>query len=177
MRFYEERIPGVRVIEGERHVDGRGYFQRTFDAKLFADGELEATFVQSAISFNHLRGTVRGLHWQDAPSQEAKVVTCLQGAIYDVLVDMREGSPTRYQHVAIELWDSDGRMLYVPKGVAHGYQTLRDATLVGYQLSAPYDAPRARRARWNDPVFGITWPLPLTVIADVDRDAPLMVMH
>ena len=177
MRFYEEKLPGVRIIEGERHCDGRGYFQRTFDAKLFAGSALESTFVQSAVSFNHLKGTVRGLHWQEAPSDEAKLITCLHGGIYDVLVDMREGSPTRFQHVSVELWDSDGRMLYVPKGIAHGYQTLQDGTLVGYQLSAPHDPPRARRARWNDPAFDIAWPLPLTVIADLDRDAPLTVRH
>ncbi|MBL8958113.1 MAG: dTDP-4-dehydrorhamnose 3,5-epimerase family protein [Myxococcaceae bacterium] len=177
MRFYEEKLAGVRIIEGDRHCDGRGYFQRTFDAKLFENSELETSFVQSAISFNHTKGTVRGLHWQEPPSDEAKLITCLQGGIFDVLVDMREGSPTRYQFMSVELWDCDGRMLYVPKGIAHGYQTLQDNTLVGYQLSAHYDAPRARRARWNDPAFGITWPLSLTVIADLDRDAPLTVSH
>lgn len=177
MRFYDEKIAGVRIVEGERYCDGRGYFQRTFDAKLFSQCDLETAFVQSAISFNHLKGTVRGLHWQASPSEEAKLITCLQGGIYDVLVDMRESSPTRHQHMAVELWDCDGRMLYVPKGVAHGYQTLQDNTLVSYQLSAPHDPPRSRRARWNDPAFGIRWPLSPTVIADLDRDAPLMVTH
>lgn len=174
MRFYEQKLAGVRLIEGERHHDGRGYFQRTFDASIWKSAELDAGVVQTSIAFNHLAGTVRGMHWQVAPSEETKLVTCLRGGIFDVLVDMREGSPTYRKHMVVELWDCDGRMLFVPKGVAHGYQTLQNDTLVGYQMSAPQAETNARRARWDDPAFGIRWPLPLSIIADADRDAPLL---
>lgn len=174
MRLFEQKLAGVQLIEGERHFDGRGYFQRTFDTKVLAAAGLDVTVVQSSIAHNHVKGTIRGMHWQSAPHEEVKLITCLHGGIFDVLIDMRPGSKTFHQHLVVELWDCDGRMLYVPGGIAHGYQTLQDNTLVGYQMSAPQHDAHANRARWDDPFFAIRWPLPLSIISDLDREAPLV---
>lgn len=174
MKVIEQQLEGVRLVQSERHHDGRGYFQRTFDAELLRPFGLETEMVQSAVSFNRKKGTLRGMHWQVAPCDEAKLVTCLRGGIFDVLVDLREGSKTFRQHVAVELWDLEGLSLYVPRGVAHGFQTLTDDALVGYQLSRGQSVEHARRARFDDPAFGIRWPLPVSSISDADREAPLM---
>jgi len=165
---------GVRVIEHPRHEDRRGWFLRTFDATTLRSLGLESRVAQCSVSFNRHKGTVRGLHWQVEPCEETKLITCLRGGIFDVLVDMREGSATFGKTFSVELWEGDGKCLFVPRGVAHGFQTLTEDTLVSYTISVPQSEAHARRARWNDPAFGIEWPLPVSVMSELDRDAPLM---
>src|SRR5581483_90009 len=138
MRFAETALPGVVVLVPERREDARGFFARTFDRDAFAARGMETAVVQCSVSFNHRRGTVRGLHLQVAPFEEAKLVRVTRGAVHDVVVDVREGSPTRGRHVAVLLAAEEGTQLYVPPGFAHGFQTLEDATEVSYQISAPY---------------------------------------
>jgi dTDP-4-dehydrorhamnose 3,5-epimerase len=157
------------VIDLERVADDRGFFARSFCREEFAAHGLEAEVAQCSISFNRHRGTLRGLHYQAAPHAEAKLVRCSAGAIWDVVVDLRPGSPTFKLHFALTLSAAEGRMLYVPPGLAHGFLTVDDATEVAYQMSVPYHAPAARGVRWDDPAFAIPWPAPPLVISERDR--------
>jgi dTDP-4-dehydrorhamnose 3,5-epimerase len=172
MIFVPTALDGVWQIEPERHSDPRGHFVRSFCAEEFAGHGLPATFVQCNISYNALRGTLRGLHWQADPHPEGKLVRCTRGAIFDVAVDLRPGSPTLHRWAAAELTADNGRALYVPPGFAHGFQTLADATEVFYQMTEPYHADLARGARWNDPAFGITWPLADPLVSKRDLMHP-----
>jgi dTDP-4-dehydrorhamnose 3,5-epimerase len=172
MIFVPTALDGVWQIEPERHSDPRGHFARSFCAEEFAAHGLPATFVQCNISYNALRGTLRGLHWQADPHPEGKLVRCTRGAIFDVAVDLRPGSPTLHRWAAAELTADNGRALYVPPGFAHGFQTLADATEVFYQMTEPYHADLARGARWNDPAFGITWPLADPLVSKRDLMHP-----
>jgi dTDP-4-dehydrorhamnose 3,5-epimerase len=147
-------LPGVRIVEPERIADERGFFARTYDA-----AEL-GPVVQMSTSFNARAGTLRGLHFQADPHAEDKLVRCTRGAIFDVAVDLRPGSPTRLRWIGVELGEDDGRALLVPKGYAHGFQTLRDATEVLYAMSTPFVPGAARGVRWDDPAIGIDWPAP-----------------
>jgi dTDP-4-dehydrorhamnose 3,5-epimerase len=160
MRLRETPVAGVHIVEPERIEDERGHFARTFAADAFAARGLDARVAQCSTSFNTRRGTLRGMHYQAAPHGEAKLVRCTRGAIYDVAVDLRPGSPSYLRWVGSELSAANGRALYVPEGCAHGFQTLVDDSEVLYQISTPYVPEAARGVRWDDPAFGIEWPAP-----------------
>jgi len=170
--FKPTGLRGAYVIEPERYEDLRGYFARTFCEKEFAAAGLESRIAQCSVSFNRVKGTLRGLHYQAPPFGEVKLARCSRGAIYDVIVDIRRDSPTFKQYFAIELNHKNGKMLYVPIGFAHGFQTLSDDTEVIYQMSEPYSADHARGVRWNDPAFGILWPDDKRIILERDQDYP-----
>jgi dTDP-4-dehydrorhamnose 3,5-epimerase len=172
LRFVPTSLAGVYVVEQERHADERGFFARTWCALEFAEQGLEPKLAQCSVSFNRLRGTLRGLHYQAPPFTEAKLVRCIRGALYDVAVDLRPDSWGFRKWVGVELTEGDGRALYVPRGFAHGFYCLADATEVAYQTSAPFRPEAARGVRWNDPFHGVAWPGPVEVIAPRDRDYP-----
>lgn len=167
-------IDGAAIIDLEEHSDDRGFFARTFCRDEFAAAGLQNVVDQSNLSFNHRAGTVRGMHFQIAPHPEAKLVRCIRGAIVDMIVDMRPGSPTRLQHVAVELSADNRRALYVPPYFAHGYQTLVDGTEVMYQVSGSYEPTAERGLRHDDPQLGLDWPLPVSVISAKDASWPLL---
>jgi dTDP-4-dehydrorhamnose 3,5-epimerase len=158
MLFKATPLPGAMVIELDRREDERGFFARAWCAREFADHGIDDTWVQSNISHNTHAGTLRGLHVRRPPREEAKLVRCIRGAIHDVLVDLRRASPTYREHVSIVLSADNGLALYVPKGVAHGFQTLEDDTDVLYLMSDYHSAEHESGVRWNDPAFAIAWP-------------------
>ena len=172
MRFVETELPGAFLIEVEPHQDERGLFARTFCGDEFAARGLASSFVQCGTSFNAHAGTLRGMHWQDPPHAEAKLVRCTAGAIFDAIVDLRPGSPTRGRWLSVELAAETRRMLYVPEGFAHGFQTLRDGSEIFYQMSRSFAPASARGFRFDDPAVGIRWPLPLGAISARDRELP-----
>jgi dTDP-4-dehydrorhamnose 3,5-epimerase len=174
MKFAETKLEGVFVIEPELIEDERGFFALSWLPEEFAGRGLNPRLAQCNISFNWLKGTLRGMHFQAAPHEEAKSVRCTRGAIFDVVVDLRPDSPTRYRWSAVELTAENRRMLYVPEGFAHGYQTLEDATEVFYQVSETYHPESARGLRWDDPRLDITWPLPVTRISARDAGHSLL---
>lgn len=174
MRFEPTKLSGAFIVEIEPHEDSRGSFARTFCAREFSERGLASVFVQSSISFNRKRGTLRGLHYQQPPACEVKLVRCTAGAIYDVIVDLRPDSPTYLQHVGVELNARNRRALYVPEMFAHGLQTLEDAAEVLYLINAFYAPDQATGIRYNDPKLLIKWPLPVAVIAEKDRNWPLL---
>ena len=168
MRFHNTSIAGAVVVEAERHADERGFFGRTFCAAEFRRAGLDPAVEQCNLSFNARRGTLRGMHSQRKPHEEVKLVRCVSGAIHDVIVDLRRESPTYLQHFALELSADNRHALYVPKGVFHGFVTLADASEVHYQMSTAYVADAATGYRWNDPAFGIRWPIEVLVISARD---------
>jgi dTDP-4-dehydrorhamnose 3,5-epimerase len=174
MIFRETALRGACIIELEPHTDDRGQFVRTCCREEFACHGIDVEFAQSSVSINPERGTMRGLHWQAAPHAEAKLVRCVRGAIYDVIVDIEPGSPTFGNWIAMTLTPQSQFMLYVPKGFAHGFQTLVDETEVNYLLSSPYVAAAGRGIRYDDPALAISWPLPVSRISDRDRSLPLL---
>jgi dTDP-4-dehydrorhamnose 3,5-epimerase len=158
MIFRESELPGAFVIEIERHEDERGFFARAWCEREFADHGLTTRVVQCNLAYNKEKSTLRGMHFQAAPQAEVKLVRCTSGAIYDVIVDLRPESPTFMRWIAVELTAENRRMLYVPEGFAHGYQTLADGTETFYQVSEAYEPSAERGVRWDDPAFGIQWP-------------------
>ena len=172
MRFCPTALSGVYRVEPEPHADNRGLFARTFCARTFGEHGLETTFLQGSVSYNERRGTLRGLHWQASPAAETKLVRCTAGAIYDVVVDIRPESPTFRQWIACELTAGNRHQLYIPVGCAHGFQTLCDGTEVTYWISAVYQPELARGARWDDPAFGVAWPLGEPIMSERDRGFP-----
>ena len=156
--FKETKLKGAYVIEPETFEDHRGLFARSFSQEEFAQHGLRSQFVESGISFNHRKYTVRGMHWQEPPNAQAKLVRCTRGAIFDVMIDLRQDSPTYKQWFAQELTAQNRLMLYIPEGFAHGYQALEDDTEMFYLLSAAYAPGSERGVRWNDPAFAIQWP-------------------
>jgi dTDP-4-dehydrorhamnose 3,5-epimerase len=172
MRFAPLSIAGARLVRTDVHVDVRGSFARLFSADEFAAEGLPAVMVQTNLSRNVRRGTVRGLHFQWPPSAEGKLVRCVRGRLHDVLLDLRPDSPTYLRHEAVRLDESDSDAVFIPPGVAHGFQTLADDTDVLYQMSDVYAPDLASGVRWNDPAFGIRWPEAATVIADRDAGYP-----
>jgi dTDP-4-dehydrorhamnose 3,5-epimerase len=172
MIFHPTPLPGAYLIEQQRFTDERGFFARTWCQQEFAEQGLDANLVQCSVSFNTLRGTLRGMHYQLPPFAESKVVRCTQGAIYDVMLDLRPTSPTFCQWFGAELSAANGRTLYIPKGFAHGFQTLTDNTEIFYQMSEFYAPASAGGARWDDPHFQITWPTAITVISAKDQAYP-----
>ncbi len=166
MIFTPTSLPGAYIIEPELHEDERGAFARTFCQNEFKEHGLKDHFVQCNISYNKKKGTLRGMHYQAAPHQEAKLVRCTAGAIYDVIVDLRPESSTYRQWTAVELTAANRRALYVPEGFAHGFQTLCDDSEVFYQMSEFYHPESARGLRWDDPAVLIAWPVgPRTISA------------
>lgn len=173
MTFHKTRIAGAFLVELERRQDIRGSFARLWSAAEFRQQGLITTIVDMNTSRTRARGTIRGLHWQQAPFAEAKFVRCTRGAAYDVLVDMREDSPTRYAWAGFELSANADRMVYVPPGCAHGFQTLEDDTEMTYAVSECYHPEVERGVRWNDPAFGIRWPITEVIVSEKDRHLPL----
>lgn len=170
MIFTQTELKGAYIIELEKHVDERGFFARSWCQKEFEEHGLNPRLVQCNISFNSKKGTLRGMHYQTKPFEEAKLIRCTRGAIHDVIVDIRPDSPT-YKFFACFLLTADNRrMLYAPEGFAHGFITLEDNTEVFYQMSEFYVPEYARGFRWNDPEFGIEWPIEVQVISDRDRN-------
>lgn len=174
MVFTETELPGAFVIDSEVVDDERGFFARTWSAEEFAQRGLNSRIAQCSISFNKQRGTLRGMHYQIKPYEEAKLVRCTAGAIWDVIVDLRATSQTKHKWIAVELTSRNRRMLYIPEGFAHGFQTLEDHTEVAYQISEHYHPESARGVRWDDPAFGVQWPLPVSVISERDLKHPLI---
>jgi dTDP-4-dehydrorhamnose 3,5-epimerase len=172
--FTRTSIPGAWVIEPEPVRDERGWFARTFDAAEFRVRGLDDRVVQESISYNARAGTLRGLHYQASPYEEAKVVRCSRGAVFDVIVDLREGTPGYGRWFSVELDARDGRMLYVPEGLAHGFQTLIDDTEVHYRMNREYAPGYGRGVRWDDPSLGIEWPEADRIISERDRGLPLV---
>jgi len=172
MRFLPTKLQGAFIIDPEKKDDERGFFARTWCQREFDEHGLNPRLAQCNISFNKKKGTLRGMHYQIAPFAEAKLVRCTRGSIYDVIIDLRPESPTWKQHLSVKLIGEDYRMLYVPEGFAHGFQTLEDDTEVFYQMSEFYSAAHARGVRWNDPVFGISWPMTDPIMLARDRNYP-----
>ena len=168
--FRPMRIAGAFVIEAERFEDDRGYFARTWCRREFSEKGLSAELAQISLSVNRRAGTLRGMHMQAPPHQESKLVRCARGAIYDVVLDLRRESETFLQWQAVEVTADNGCMVYLPDGCAHGFQTLTDDSEVVYHISEFYDPQSARGFRWNDPAFGITWPLTPSVMSTADRN-------
>ena len=174
MIFKETKLRGAYVIEPELVEDERGFFGRMWSEEEFAARGLNPRIQQCNTSFNKQRGTLRGMHYQIPPHEEAKLVRCTVGAIYDVIVDLREDSPTRSKWIGVELSADNRLMVYVPEGFAHGFQTLEDDTEVFYQVSEYYHPESAHGVRWDDPAFSINWPLSISVISERDRSHPFL---
>ena len=174
MKFIETRLKGAFIIEPERLEDERGFFARTFCQKEFEAHGLNPRMVQCNISYNKHKGTLRGMHYQAAPMAEAKLVRCTRGAIYDVIIDLQPESPTYCEWLAEELNAENSKMIYIPEGFAHGFQTLEDDTEVFYQMSEFYSPEHARGVRWDDPIFGIEWHLNTKIISENDQNYPLI---
>jgi dTDP-4-dehydrorhamnose 3,5-epimerase len=172
MIFQETKIKGAFIIGPNLICDSRGFFACSWSRQEFNQHGLNSQLVQCNISFNHRLGTLRGMHYQQAPHQEAKLVRCSRGAMFDVAIDLRVDSPTRFQWVGVELTAENRLMFYIPEGFAHGYQTLADNTEIFYQMSEYYHPESARGIRWNDPLFGITWPVEVVCINERDDNYP-----
>jgi dTDP-4-dehydrorhamnose 3,5-epimerase len=173
MRFHETKLPGAYVIELDLQRDERGFFARSFCQEEFAAYGLARSFVQSSVSYTRRRGTLRGMHYQAAPHQEAKLVRCTAGVIWDAIVDLRPGSPSHLCSFSVELSAENRRMLYVPKGFGHGYETLSDDVEVFYQMTHRHVPAAERGFRWNDPRIAIPWPLEVTAMSERDQALPL----
>lgn len=171
MKFSPVNVEGAFVVELSLAVDDRGFFARAYCEKEFMEYGIDVRMVQENMSYNRQQGILRGLHWQASPHEEAKFVRCIKGSIFDVVVDVRPKSPTYKQWSGVELNSVNRKALFIPCGCAHGYQVLEDDTEVLYKVSAPYVQEAERGARWDDPVFGIEWPLKESVIlSSKDRD-------
>lgn len=173
MRFHAAAVAGAWVIDLEEKRDSRGFFARAFSQDAFAQRGLAGVFVQCNLSFNIAPGILRGMHYQTAPSLEAKLVRCIQGSIYDVILDLRPESATFLKHFAVELSAVNRRSLYVPPMCAHGYQTLEPNSEVLYLTSGHYNPACERGVRYDDPAFRIAWPLPVLDISAKDASWPL----
>ncbi|MDP3791624.1 MAG: dTDP-4-dehydrorhamnose 3,5-epimerase [Candidatus Omnitrophota bacterium] len=169
MIFKETKLKGAYVIELEKAQDERGFFAYSYCQKEFQEHGIDLNIVQCNVSYNKARGTLRGMHYQSTPFEQAKLVSCIKGRIYDVIIDLREDSCTYRKSYALELGGEDYRMLYIPKGFAHGYQTLEDDSVVFYQMSEFYHPECAKGVRWDDPLFSIKWPLDVKVISKKDK--------
>ena len=172
MMFRETPLRGATIVDPERVEDERGFFARTWDQHEFEAHGLNPQLVQCSISFNVKKGTLRGMHYQAKPHEEAKLVRCTMGAVHDVIIDLRPDSPTFKRWMGIELTADNHRMLYIPEGFAHGFLTMKDRTELSYQMSQFYVPDSARGVRWDDPAFGIQWPIAVTIISDRDKNYP-----
>lgn len=172
MLFEKTALPGVVIITLQPIHDDRGFFARSFCKNKLESAGLQNDFVQSNISYNHKKGTLRGLHYQTSPHEEIKIVSCRRGAIYDVVVDIRENSPTYHQWIGIELSADNYRSLYIPKGFAHGFITLCDDVELHYLMNNYYHPEAAAGIHWNDPSLAIAWPNKPIIISDKDKNLP-----
>lgn len=174
MKFSATPLPGAFVIDIDALKDARGFFARTVCTDEFATQGLNGHFVQQSVSFNHRAGTLRGLHYQATPHEEEKLVRVTRGAIFDVIVDLRRASPAFGRWFGIELSAANHRQLYIPGGMAHGFQTLEDDTEVLYEMSVAFHPESARGLRWDDPQLGIAWPAcPARIFSERDQSLPL----
>ncbi|HEX3949196.1 MAG TPA: dTDP-4-dehydrorhamnose 3,5-epimerase [Steroidobacteraceae bacterium] len=174
MIFTESPLPGAFLVDLEPLADERGFFARSFCADEFAGKGLDIVLRQCSVSFNSRKGTLRGLHYQDVPHQEHKLVRCTAGAIFDVIVDIQPRSPQFRRWFATELTAQNRRSLFIPPGYAHGFVTLSDDAEVYYMISVPHSPQHARGFRWNDPAFGIQWPMMPSVVSSRDSAYPLL---
>lgn len=172
MIFTPARLDGVWLVDLDPHEDDRGTFARTWCRREFDEHGLPTELVQCSLSRTRRRGTIRGLHWQAPPHAEDKLVRCSRGTVWDVAVDLRPDSDTYLEHVAVELSEDNGRALLVPKGFAHGFQTLTDDAEVLYKMSEYYEPEAGRGARWDDPAFGIDWPVDDPILHPRDASYP-----
>ena len=172
MIFTPTRLQGAVLVDIERREDERGFFARTWCAREFAEHGLSTELAQCSLSYSARSGTLRGMHFQRPPHEEEKLVRCVCGAIWDVVIDLRPASPTYRQWQGFELSAANRRALYIPKGFAHGFQTLADDTEVAYQISAFYAPAAADGVRYDDPAFAIAWPHPMTALSPRDRAWP-----
>jgi dTDP-4-dehydrorhamnose 3,5-epimerase len=174
MKFVETKLPGSFVIEQQKIGDERGYFSRVWCSNVFAEQGLKPEIAQVNTSYNPYKGTLRGLHYQVAPNEEAKLIHCTRGVIFDVIVDMRSDSPTYMDWFGIELKEDSGLMLYAPEGFAHGYQAITDNSAIIYPATEFYTPKSERGVRWDDPSVGIKWPLEPLYMSDKDKAWPLI---
>lgn len=172
MNFIETSLSGAFLIDPKKIEDSRGFFARTWCQRDFERHGISFQPVQCNVSYNANKGVLRGMHYQAAPHQEAKLICCIKGGIHDVIIDLRPLSPTFMQHLSVLLTAEDRRMLYIPEGCAHGFQTLQNASEVFYQMSEFYAPEFAKGVRWNDPAFGIQWPIDERIISDRDESYP-----
>jgi dTDP-4-dehydrorhamnose 3,5-epimerase len=172
MTFEETELKGGFVVGLKKIEDNRGFFARAWCQKEFADAGLNPNLVQINLAASHKAGTLRGMHFQEAPHAEAKLIRCTRGRIFDVMIDLRPESPTHRKWFGLELSAENHRMLYIPEGFAHGYETLTDDAEMLYQTSQAFASGSARGVRYDDPAFGIVWPLPVSVISEADRKWP-----
>jgi dTDP-4-dehydrorhamnose 3,5-epimerase len=172
MRFQPTELYGVILVTPEAHEDERGVFARTFCQREFEQHNLPSSFVQCSTSYNRNRATLRGMHFQAPPAEEGKLVRCTRGAIYDVVLDLRAKSPMFLRWQAFVLTAENRQQLYIPEGVAHGFQTLEDHSEVYYQMTQFYAPELSRGVRWNDPAFGIAWALPEPIMSERDAGYP-----
>ena len=172
MKILDAALPGARLVELEPIEDERGFFARSFCRREFEQAGLEPCVAQCNVSFNRRRGTLRGMHFQRPPHAEAKLVRCTRGAVYDVIVDLRPDSPAFRRWLGVELSAGNRRALYVPKGFAHGFQSLEDDCEVLYQMSDFHAPQAAGGVRWNDPAFGIRWPIEPPIVSARDAAYP-----
>lgn len=174
MIFTETSLSGAFVVDLERREDARGFFARAFCSREFADHGITMEVRQSNLSLSEKTGTMRGLHYQREPAQEAKFMRCVAGSLYDVIVDLRSDSPTYLQHIGVELSAENGRALYVPKGFANGFLTLQPHTMANYLVDEFYTPGVEAGLRFDDPALGITWPVEINEITDKDANWPLI---
>lgn len=172
MIFAPTKLPGATVVELKELRDDRGFFARSWCQREFQEQGLSANVVQANVSYNYRQGTLRGMHYQVSPYEESKLVRCTRGGVYDVIIDLRQGSPTFKQWIGVELTAANHRMLFVPEGFAHGFITLEDDTEVTYQVTQFYHPGSERGVRYNDPLFGIEWPIAVAVISEKDKSWP-----
>ena len=172
MIFRQTTLPGAFIVDLEKREDDRGFFARTWCQREFAEMGLNAELSQCNVSYTRQRGTLRGMHWQEPPHAEAKLVRCTRGVIWDAIIDLRADSPTYMEYFGIELTAASGRSLYIPEGMAHGFVTLDDHSEVSYLMSEFYEPSAARGVRWNDPAFKINWPLTDPILHPRDASYP-----
>jgi dTDP-4-dehydrorhamnose 3,5-epimerase len=172
VNFKETQLKDVYLVELDRIEDERGFFARTWCVREFEEHGLNPNLVQCDVSFNKKKGTLRGMHYQAAPHEEAKLVRCIRGALYDVVIDLRPDAPTFKQWFGVELTAENRRALYIPEGFAHGFQTLKDDSEVHYQMSEFHHPESARGVRYDDPAFGIAWPSSHITISPKDKSFP-----
>ena len=172
LTFADTGLLGAFIVESKYHSDERGTFARIWDQSVLEQRGYTCRIEQCSVSFNERKGTMRGMHYQNAPHQETKIVRCLRGAVYDVIIDLRPHSPTFKQHFGLQLTSDNRRMLYIPEGIAHGFLTLADHTEVLYLISHRYVPESASGVRWNDPAFGVQWPEEIQVISARDQRFP-----
>lgn len=170
MRFIKTELEGCFVIEIEKIDDNRGFFARTWDKEIFEENSLNGNIIQCSTSFNKKKFTLRGMHYQTPPYEEIKIVRCTRGKIFDVIIDLRSDSITFKKWISVELSEDNFKMIYIPEGMAHGFQTLEDNTEVFYQMNQYYSPNHSRGIRWDDPEFSIKWPNASPIISEKDKE-------